>query len=312
MRKATVKILLNLIILLVSYQTSAQVPQGFNYQAVARNAVGTLIQNQALGIKLTIHKDSANGIITYSERQTPTTNQFGLFTVTLGKGTALTGIFDTIKWSTGNFWLQAELDVNGGTAYTDMGTSQLLSVPFAMYAASGNAGPPGPPGAGAFTHYIGELYGGGVVFHVYRDAANVEHGLIVALNDQSVSQFWSNLFTNLIGPAAQSTWNGLSNSNAIVGQASHTSSAAKLCLDLVSGGQNDWYLPSIDELNLLYNSKFNVNKTLSTAGTQIGLNNYWSSTEMINTSAWLFSFDYGFPGDFDKNNLFYVRAIRAY
>ena len=76
-----------LVLMVFVNQTFAQVPQGFNYQAVARNSVGVLIQNQTLGVKLSIHQGSATGTVVYSERQTPTTNQFGLFTVTVGQGT---------------------------------------------------------------------------------------------------------------------------------------------------------------------------------------------------------------------------------
>lgn len=149
MKKTIFTILGAFMLLVFVNQAFAQVPQGFNYQAVARNSAGTLLQNQALGVKLSVHQGSASGTVVYSERQTPTTNQFGLFTVTVGQGTLLSGAFNTILWSSGNFWLQVELDVTGGTTYTDMGTSQLLSVPYAMYAAnaSGATGPTGPTGA---------------------------------------------------------------------------------------------------------------------------------------------------------------------
>jgi hypothetical protein len=133
----------------------AQVPQGFNYQAVARNTSGVLLANQGIAVKLTIHQGSASGTVVYSERHTPTTNQFGLFTATLGQGTVLTGIFSSIVWSSGNYWLQAELDVTGGTTYANMGASQLLSVPYAMYAA--NAGTSGATGATGPTGLTGAV-----------------------------------------------------------------------------------------------------------------------------------------------------------
>lgn len=151
MKKTIFTFISALVLMLFVNQAFAQVPQGFNYQAVARNSVGVLLQNQSLGVKLSLHQGSAGGTVVYSERQTPTTNQFGLFTVTVGQGTLLSGAFNTIVWSSGNYWLQVELDVAGGTSYTNMGTSQLLTVPFAMYAASsgtgGATGPTGPTGA---------------------------------------------------------------------------------------------------------------------------------------------------------------------
>jgi hypothetical protein len=150
MKKSIFTFFSALVLLVFTSQAFAQVPQGFNYQAVARNSSGTLLQNQSLGVKLSVHQGSAAGAVVYSERQTPTTNQFGLFTVTVGQGTVLSGVFSSVTWSSGNYWLQVELDVTGGTTYTDMGTSQLLSVPYAMYAAnagtSGATGPTGPAG----------------------------------------------------------------------------------------------------------------------------------------------------------------------
>jgi hypothetical protein len=127
---------------------------------------------------------------------------------------------------------------------------------------TGATGPQGPAGTGCFSHYIGEQFGGGVVFHLWKDNAGVEHGLIVATNEGG--QSWSNVTTAV--PSGQSSWNGLGNSNTIIAQAGHTNSAAKWCLDLVIGGQSDWYLPSTDEISLLWHNRFNVNKTLSTIG----------------------------------------------
>ncbi len=185
-----------------------------------------------------------------------------------------------------------------------------MSVPYALYAA--NAGT--ATGGGNFTHYIGEEYGGGVIFHLLKDNAGVEHGLIVALTDQSTSQVWSNVTSTLIGASAQSSWDGLSNSNAIVGQVGHTSSAAKLCLDLVSGGQSDWYLPSIQELNMLWNNYYTVARVLSQipGATQLSKSYYWSASEASATNAWTFPFNYGSTPSGYKYNTTYVRAVRAF
>ena len=126
----------------------AQVPQAFNYQAVARDGSGVLIANHAVGVKINIHRATAAGNISYTEVfvvPTPTTNQFGLFTVAIGKGTPITGTFDTIQWGSSNYYLEVFIDPSGSTSYASMGTSQLLTVPYAMYAA--NAGVPGITGA---------------------------------------------------------------------------------------------------------------------------------------------------------------------
>ncbi len=134
----------------------AQVPQSMNYQAVARDNMGKLIASHPIGIKIIILQGSATGTAVYTETDTATTNQFGLFTVAIGKGTVITGTFSSITWSTGNYWLQVQMDPAGGTSYTNMGTSQLLSVPFALFAAStSSSGPTGPTGPTGITGMTG-------------------------------------------------------------------------------------------------------------------------------------------------------------
>ena len=207
---------------------------------------------------------------------------------------------------------QGPAGVNGATGAT--GAAGINGITGAT--GIGITGPTGAAGSGSggFVHYIGELYGGGVVFHVYRDAAGVEHGLIVALTDQSSAQVWSDVSSMNIGLTAQSSWDGLSNSNAIVAQPGHTTSAAKLCLDLVSGGFSDWYLPSSSELNMLLNANFNVNKTLSTTAgaAEMARSYYWSSTEGNANYAWYFNFANGGTNYNVKGGTYYVRAVRAF
>jgi hypothetical protein len=99
-----------------------------------------------------------------------------------------------------------------------------------------------PPPSTAFTHYIGEQFGGGVVVAVWK-TSGVEHGLIISPTDIGTSAY-SNVSTVIIGTAAQSRSNGQGNTTAIINQPGHTSSAAKLCDDYVNGGFTDWYLPA--------------------------------------------------------------------
>jgi len=134
----------------------SQVPQALNYQAVARNTSGNLITNQLVGLRLSILAGSSTGIVSYEETQSASTNQFGLFTIAIGIGTPVTGTFNSINWSTGQYWLKIEMDATGGTSYVAMGTAQLLSVPYALYAASsGTAGATGPTGANGATGTVG-------------------------------------------------------------------------------------------------------------------------------------------------------------
>lgn len=289
----------------------AQSPNKMSYQAVIRNASNNLVTSTAVAMQISILQGSTGGSAVYVETQTPTTNANGLVSIEIGGGTVVSGNFSTINWANGPYFIETKTDPAGGTNYTITGTSQLLSVPYALYAA--NAGT--ATGGGNFTHYIGEEYGGGVIFHLWKDNAGVEHGLIVALTDQSISQAWSNVTSAAIGTSAQSSWDGLSNSNSIVGQAGHTSSAAKLCLDLVSGGQSDWYLPSIQELYMLWNNYYTVTRALSqiSGATQLSNSVYWSSSESSVNIAWFFNFCYGYASDdIYKYVTYCVRAVRAF
>jgi hypothetical protein len=117
--------------------TFAQVPQGFSYQAEARDASGNPWPNHAITARISI-TDSIGGYIWYQESQVGTTNQFGLFTLNIGNGTNLipSRPFNNRHWGIMNAWIHIEYDPNGGTSYQDMGSFKLLSVPYALYADS--------------------------------------------------------------------------------------------------------------------------------------------------------------------------------
>ena len=303
--------------LLLSLVVKAQnPPNAFNYSAVARNASGQPIATATIGIQITILKTSPAGASQYIENHFVNTDDFGLFNLVIGAGAVQSGSMATIDWSNDNYYLKVDMDATGGTNFLTMGTTQLLSVPYALHAKTAESIVGGGTGSGSFTHYIGEEFEGGVIFHLWKDTQGVEHGLIVDKTDLSTSQVWSNVDQTLIGPSAQSSWDGLSNSNAIIGQADHTNSAAALCLNSTNGGQNDWYLPSIDELSLLSHGRFNVNKSLSTIGGATVLPNfgdYWSSTEEDLDDARFFVFHSVNSGSFGwKNEAAYVRAVRAF
>ncbi|ATP56435.1 hypothetical protein CPT03_08085 [Pedobacter ginsengisoli] len=119
--------------------------KGINYQAVARNTNGTVLSNQAVKVKISILGGSANGPVQYMEEHSVNTNQLGLFTLQIGKGTPGTGTFAGIPWQNANQFAKVELAVGGGS-YNALGNTQLMSVPYALYAASGNPGPAGPAG----------------------------------------------------------------------------------------------------------------------------------------------------------------------
>lgn len=112
--------------------TFAQAPQGFKYQAVVRDA-NMIVVNQAVGVQLTIQQGSIGGTAVYVETFSPTTNAYGLVNLEIGTGTT-TDDFSTIDWSNGPYFIETAIDLTGGTSYTTMGTSQLMSVPYALYA----------------------------------------------------------------------------------------------------------------------------------------------------------------------------------
>ena len=134
------KLILIAAFTLGTYMVSAQAPEKMSYQAVVRNATGQLIQNQNVGIRVSILQNSGTGTLVYSERLTGATNANGLVNLAIGSGTVLSGTFASIDWSTGNYYLKTETDPTGGTNYTIAGTSQLLSVPYAMYAKTSGSG----------------------------------------------------------------------------------------------------------------------------------------------------------------------------
>jgi hypothetical protein len=118
---------------------NAQAPQSFNYQAVARDASGAVLSNQAVSFRISLLQGSATGSNVYSETHPITTNQFGLVNFAIGGGTIVSGSFANINWAQGPYFAQIELDATGGSTYVIMNTTQLLSVPYAQYAEkSGN------------------------------------------------------------------------------------------------------------------------------------------------------------------------------
>jgi|LakMenE18May11ns_1017448.scaffolds.fasta_scaffold9940481_3 hypothetical protein len=456
--------------ILMTASVFAQAPNKMSYQAVIRNNSNTLVTNSAVGMRISILQTSPSGTAVYVETQTPTTNANGLASIEIGGGTVVLGSINTINWANGPFFIKTETDPAGGSNYSINGTSQLLSVPYALYSAtsgssipgpqgpqgpagndgapgtqgaigpqgpqglqgpqgqagatgptgnqgsigltgpagpqgaigltgaqgsqgpagangingadgktvlngtsnptsmignngdfyintisniifgpkasgqwpaigvslvgpqgltgptgaSGPQGPQGPSGGGGFTHYVGEPFGGGVIFYLEKDTNGIEHGLVCHTVPLCQACSWSNITTSSIGSLPSSGnygnygTNGLVWSNMIVSQNGHTNSAAKLCLDLVSNGYSDWYLPSIEELYQLWSNRYAVIKGLSTIPGAITINGstWWSSYEYNSASAYYMSFLLGASvhvGTINKStSTLSVRAIRAF
>jgi hypothetical protein len=112
----------------------AQSPEEISYQAVARDISGNVLPNQSVGVEISILETSSTGTIIYTETHTATTNSFGLLNFNIGTGTAVTGTFSSIDWANDAHFVQISMDLTGGTSYNLMGTSQLVSVPYALHA----------------------------------------------------------------------------------------------------------------------------------------------------------------------------------
>jgi len=126
--------------LITSDVKAQQVPQTLTYQSVLRNSNNVLMANTAVGIKISILQGNAQGLEIFSETQSVTTNANGLLSLQIGAGNAVTGAFSNIDWANGPYFIKTETDPTGGNNYSIVGTQQLASVPYALYAAkSGDA-----------------------------------------------------------------------------------------------------------------------------------------------------------------------------
>lgn len=128
------KIILFAALVLIATNLIAQTPNKFSYQAVIRNSDNTLVDNSPVGIQITILQGTTP---VYVETQTVNSNLNGLISLEIGGGTVVSGTFSNINWSSGTYSIKTEIDPDGGTNYTINGTSQMLSVPFAMYSNNG-------------------------------------------------------------------------------------------------------------------------------------------------------------------------------
>ena len=143
-----ISLLFVLIISLITF-IKAQVPQAFKYQAIVRDSLGNVMSNRNVTFKISILQGNINGNAVYTETDTAKTNQFGLVNLVIGKDTS-NGLLSQINWGSNSYFISVQLDPNGGSNFRTMGTSQLLAVPYALYAQksgdSGIVGPTGPTG----------------------------------------------------------------------------------------------------------------------------------------------------------------------
>ena len=144
--KSTHLLIITLVCLLIGTSIFAQAPQKMSYQAVIRNTSGALVTSTSVGMKISILQGTLAGTVVYAETQNASTNANGLVSVEIGSGTIVAGNFAGINWANGPYFIKTQTDPTGGTNYTISSSSQLMSVPYALFSANGTPGPQGPTG----------------------------------------------------------------------------------------------------------------------------------------------------------------------
>ena len=283
----TRKIIPVLIAIFAFATTFAQAPQKMSYQAVIRGSNNAIIGNRNAGMKISILQGSPTGTVVFSEIHNSTTNANGLVTLEIGSGTEVIGKLEQINWANGPYYIKSETDPTGGNNYILSGEYQLLSVPYALFAYS----------AGTLnSHYIGELYGGGVIVSLWKDQLGEPHGLIASLNDigsyiptvcldclkeyQTSMKSLTNGKTNSLELLNNgSSWIPTqvpfqfsccdSNGNSTTTYTQVTTSiltAAQMCANYSGGGFNDWYLPAVLEMEEMKSSLFKISDVIGDGG----------------------------------------------
>ena len=141
--------------MILPQQANAQAPEKMSYQTIVRNASNNLVVSTAVGIQISILQTTANGAAVYVETHAPTTNANGLVSLEIGTGIPSTGTFAAINWATGPYFVKTEIDPSGGSTYTISGTSQLVSVPYALHAKTAGNGQSTGTEAGQMQYWNG-------------------------------------------------------------------------------------------------------------------------------------------------------------
>ncbi len=269
-----------IVAFLLSAASFSQAPEKMSYQAVVRDAAGALVSDQAVGMQISILQSTATGSAVYVETHTPTSNTNGLVTVEIGTGST-SDDFSAIDWSDGPYFVKTETDLTGGTNYTISGTSQLMSVPFALHAKlAENVSEP--------VYTIGhwpEL--GGYVFMISADG---KHGLVAETQDQGLVS-WYNAQNTISNPSSHS-----------------------------ADGQNfvDWRLPTRYELAQMYSLKSDIESAGTSLGSKTYWSSnqtVYSVNGLEEETAWRQNFGTGFQyssNSFKLEDELYVRSVRAF
>jgi hypothetical protein len=149
----------NYILILFSILTLnaiSQSPEAFNYQCILRDNAGEIVVNSQVGIRFSIIQTAVNGAVVYTEEHQSITNSFGLVALVIGDGVSFDDM-SIIDWNNGPYFIHVEADPLGGANYSDVSTTQLLSVPYALYAKTSGSSIPGPQGLTGLTGPTGPI-----------------------------------------------------------------------------------------------------------------------------------------------------------
>lgn len=280
----------------------SQTPQQMSYQFVLRNESGLLITSEDIGVRISILQGSETGEPIYIETHQIETNLNGAGSLKIGLGNVELGGFAHINWSEGPFFVQTETDPNGGSDYSIFGVSQIMSVPYALYAENG------------YFYKIGALVQGGIIFSLWKDDQGQEHGLVASVDDLSEFEDWGTMFQE---EGDFDAANGALNSSmgpsaALCENYSYVDPNTQMFYD-------DYYLPAVWELNALARNAYIINAVLDsdgngdTNGFPGDLNSsYWSSTEVADSFAWFVQFASGISNSNFKDTGYRVRAVRRF
>jgi hypothetical protein len=274
-----------IIAVLLSATSFAQVPEKMSYQAVVRDAAGELVSDQSVGMRISILQTTTTGTAVYVETHTPSSNINGLVSIEIGTGST-SDDFSTIDWSADLYFIKSEIDLTGSDSYSITGTSQLMSVPYALHAKVAES-------VSSPVYSIGhspEL--GGYVFMVSADG---KHGLVCETIDQGFSS-WYNAQNVISNPSNHSV-----------------------------DGQNftGWRLPTRYELAQMYSLKTDIEavgvsfgtKTYWTSTQSPGDSNAYMTGGVYEETAWRQNFSSGIQYNsyaFTLNEFFFLRSVREF
>ena len=280
------------------------------YNTLVMSNTKMLLKNTTLGIKVSIFKGSEKGDLIYAEVQQAKTNAKGNLQIDIGVSYVVGGKYSNFDQTSGPYFIRLDIDPKGGTDY-----SINITRPFVNTAKGVQSNFRFSMGNKVIQkRYVGEVYGGGIIFHLTKDSLGNDHGLIASLHDLSKNARWGLNGIDFFGFKNASV--GKDNTKAMITNGAEPGTAAYLCNKYTQDGHKDWYLPAIKEMILLYEVRGIIDDVLDKdkSDKTKGLEHkqYWTSTGYSASTSWFFSFYNGGATNYGKNFVFNVRAIRAF